>query len=223
MSTAFAITTVLLILVLVDIIGNSLVCAMIWKNRNLRTSINILILNLAVGDALFAALIAPKLIVSVNIRHPGGWIGSVLCKLVTGGGLAWVGAFCSIYTLVAIAVERYYVVIYPRGKRWTLNNHKLKVIITASWIIAVTCNIPNISYMNVANGLCYEMWPDDWKIKAFSLFVTSNVTIALLLMVVLYSRVVFALWFNRGSTNPATGTFQQRVSVYKIMRNDVIY
>ncbi|XP_022799346.1 allatostatin-A receptor-like [Stylophora pistillata] len=62
--------------------------------------------------------------------------------------------------------------------------------------------------MTVTNGLCYEMWPDDWKIKAFTLFVTSKVTIALLLMVVLYSRVVFALWFKRSSTNPAT--FQQK-------------
>ena len=36
MSNAFAVTTVLLLLVLVDIVGNSLVCAIIWKNRNLR-------------------------------------------------------------------------------------------------------------------------------------------------------------------------------------------
>ena len=36
MSNAFAVTTVLLLLVLVDVTGNSLVCAIIWKNRNLR-------------------------------------------------------------------------------------------------------------------------------------------------------------------------------------------
>lgn len=92
-----------------------------------RTPINVLIFNLAVADALFAAFISPKLIVGANLRHPEGWISSILCTFITGGGFGWVAAACSIYTLVAIAVERYYAVFDPRGKRWKLTNRKLKV------------------------------------------------------------------------------------------------
>ncbi|XP_058964655.1 QRFP-like peptide receptor [Pocillopora verrucosa] len=204
MSVAFAITTTLFILVLVDIVGNSLVCVIIWKNRNLRTPINVLIFNLAVADALFAAFISPKLIVGANLRHPEGWISSILCTFITGGGFGWVAAACSIYTLVAIAVERYYAVFDPRGKRWKLTNRKLKVIITIAWLIGVTSNIPTFIHLKVTNGLCYETWPDDWKIRTYNIFLTTQVCVALSVMVTLYSRVVFALWFKRNGTNAVT-------------------
>ena len=90
-------------------------------------------------------------------------------------------------------------------------------MITAAWIISAMYNIPNITYMRVANGLCYEMWPDDWKIKAFSLSVTTQVIIALVLMVSLYSRVIFALWFKRNRTDAVTS--QQKVSVDVVITN----
>ena len=79
-----------------------------------RTPIHILLFNLAVADGLFALLIVPKLIVSLNSKHPEGAGGLVLCLL------------CAIYTLVAIAVERYYAVTDPYGKKWTLTKRKLK-------------------------------------------------------------------------------------------------
>ena len=88
---------------------------------------NVLIFNLAVADAVFAAFITPKLIVSLNLKHPGGLGGHVLCVLITGGGFAWVGAFCSTYTLVAIAIERFYAVTDPHGNKWKLTHRKLKV------------------------------------------------------------------------------------------------
>ena len=90
-------------------------------------------------------------------------------------------------------------------------------MITAAWIISAMYNIPNITYMRVANGACYEMWPDDWKIKAFSLSVTTQVIIALVLMVSLYSRVIFALWFKRNGTDAVTS--QQKVSADVVITN----
>ena len=90
---------------------------------------NLLILNLAVADALYAALITPKLIVSLNLNHPTGLAGTILCKLLTGGGFAWVAAICAIPTLVAIAVERYYAVVYPLGNKWKCTHRDVKVCI----------------------------------------------------------------------------------------------
>ena len=92
-----------------------------------RTPIHILLFNLAVADGLFALLIAPKLIVGLNSKHPEGTGGSVLCLLITGGAFAWVAALCAIYTLVAIAVERYYAVTDPYGKKRNFTRRKLKV------------------------------------------------------------------------------------------------
>ena len=96
-----------------------------------RTPINYLLVNLAIADIVYAAFIAPKGYFKLtSVHHPDGMTGSVLCKLLTGGNVAWVGAVASAVFLVVIALERYYAVMYPHGHKWKLTNRKLKVIQT---------------------------------------------------------------------------------------------
>ncbi|KAL9958484.1 hypothetical protein ACROYT_G035501 [Oculina patagonica] len=89
-SAGVAITTALSILVIVDIVGNSLVCVIIKRNRDLRGPMNYLLVNLAVADILFAAFISPSVVLRLKINHPGGVTGTILCKFLTGGNVAWV-------------------------------------------------------------------------------------------------------------------------------------
>ena len=93
----------------------------------LRTSINYLLLNLAVADMTVATFFVLHYIFIHTFTHPDGMMGNVMCKFLTGGNLAWVGGAASVVTLVAIAIERYYVVMYPHGKKRMLTNRKLKV------------------------------------------------------------------------------------------------
>ena len=90
---------------------------------------NYLLVNLAAADILYAMFIAPNIFVVQFpfIGHPDGVIGQIVCKVVTGGSVAWVGGFSSILTLLIIAIERYYAVMYPYGNKGTLTNRKLKV------------------------------------------------------------------------------------------------
>ena len=92
-----------------------------------RISLNYLLVNLAVADILYAVFIAPKVLVKLTVSHPDGLTGIFLCKLVTGGNLAWVGSASSIVTLVAISVERYYSVMYLFNKKGKLTRRRLKV------------------------------------------------------------------------------------------------
>ncbi|KAL9957205.1 hypothetical protein ACROYT_G038814 [Oculina patagonica] len=109
----------------------------------MRTPINYLLVNLAVADILYATFIAPRVFFKLPfIRHPDGMTGTVLCKLLTDGNVAWVGAASSFVTLIAIAVERYYAVIYPLGTRGKLTIRKLKVTVLSSWVFAVILSIP---------------------------------------------------------------------------------
>ena len=68
----------------------------------------------------------------------GGTFGTVLCKLLTGGGLGWIAATSSIVTLVAIAAERYFMAIYPAGNVGKLTKGKLKVSHLQSSIITIS-------------------------------------------------------------------------------------
>lgn len=90
----------------------------------LRIPTNLLLASLAVSDILYATFILPDVILSVISTHPEGTMGTILCK---GGIIAWVGGASSIFTLVSIAVERYYAVMYPLGDKRKLTKKKLKV------------------------------------------------------------------------------------------------
>ena len=102
-----------------------------------RTPINYLLVNLAIADALYATFVTPQTFLKISSTHPGGTIGTVLCKLVTDGWLAWVAGFASVITLVAIAAERYFAVIYPAGNVGKLTKRKLKVRGLKSSIITI--------------------------------------------------------------------------------------
>ena len=85
---------------------------------------NYLLLNLAIADILYAMFIAPKFLFN---HQPNGMTGTILCKFLTDGNVAWVGVASSFVTLVAIAVERYFAVMYPHGNKWKLTKAKVKV------------------------------------------------------------------------------------------------
>lgn len=91
-----------------------------------RTPINYLLVNLAIADVMYAAFIAAEVILRIAIIHPDGLAGTVLCKLVTAAIFAWIGAISSMVTLLVIAFERYFAVIYPYDNR-RLTTKKLKV------------------------------------------------------------------------------------------------
>ena len=88
---------------------------------------NFLLLNLAVADTMVALFIAPRFIFIHFFKHPDGDTGTWVCKLLTGGNLTWTGGAASVFTLVAIAFERYYAVMYPYGNKGKLTYNKLKV------------------------------------------------------------------------------------------------
>lgn len=90
---------------------------------------NFLLVNLALADIMVALFIAPQFILIHAFKHPDGLAGTLLCKFLTGGNLMWTGATASSFSLVVIAFERYFAVMYPYGNRRKLTTGKLKVIL----------------------------------------------------------------------------------------------
>ena len=84
-------------------------------------------MNLAIADMAVAVFFAPRYLFIHSITHPEGTAGLLLCKLLTSGNLAWVGAASSVVTLVSTAFERYYAVLHPHGTKGNLTENKVKV------------------------------------------------------------------------------------------------
>ena len=92
-----------------------------------RTPVNFLLMNLAIADMAVAVFFAPRYLFIHSITHPEGTAGLLLCKLLTSGNLAWVGAASSVVTLVSTAFERYYAVLRPHRTKGKLTKNKVKV------------------------------------------------------------------------------------------------
>ncbi|XP_073227592.1 neuropeptide FF receptor 2-like [Porites lutea] len=198
-STDVVITTVNCVFIITCIVGNCFLCAVVLKNQEMRTPINYLLVNLAAADICYATFIIPTIILSHNVGHPEGVTGTVLCTIITGGNLAWIGGHASMATLLVIAVERYLAVIHPHGNKGKLTFRRLKVIIPGIWIFAVIYRIPSLPRSfdkEVSSNSCISVLSEEskmitgmtWRALKFLFIVV---------LVVLYSRIVYALWFKR--------------------------
>ena len=100
-----------------------------------RSPTNYLLINLAVADIIYAIFAIPSMVLTHSSIPPNGATGKFL---YTFGTFAWVGAASSIFTLVTVAVERYWSVVHPyggSGKRLTMC--KLRVCSKSNTLINV--------------------------------------------------------------------------------------
>lgn len=93
-------------MVIVDLVGNTLVILVVLQNEFMKTPVNYLLVNLATADILVGVFFGIQFIIAPALIHPEDKTGDFLCKFVTGGILGWVGAVASVFSLVAIAIER---------------------------------------------------------------------------------------------------------------------
>ena len=129
---------VLCLIVLSGVVGNSLVLGIFYKCRRMRSTTNRLIFNMAVGDLARSIFYLPIYLASTIANSVkwlvGGDFGLVFCKLLPFIGEVTVAV--SIQTLVLIAFDRFYAIIFPL--RQGLMTHKVcRFAIALTWIIPI--------------------------------------------------------------------------------------
>ena len=98
---------------------------------------NYLLINLAVADIIYATCTISNMVLTHSSIQPNGATGKVL---YTFGTFVWVGAASSVLTLVTVAEERYWSVMYYDGGKRTLTMRKLRVCNKSITLIKV--NLP---------------------------------------------------------------------------------
>ena len=89
-------------------------------------------MNLAIADMTVATFLLPSYVFVHTFTHPDGVAGKVLCTLLTGGNFAWIGGGTSVFTLVAVATERYFAVLHPSEKKGKFSARRIKVCLSLS-------------------------------------------------------------------------------------------
>ena len=212
-------TILFALMVICNLVGNTLVILVVTLNRSMRTPTNYLLVNLASADMVVAVFIGLQFIATPTFTHPQGTLGSVLCKIITGGNPGWVGAVASVFSLVAIAIERYWAVLHPHSQKIKLTKKKILILALLSWIVSIIWAIPGFwatTYIKEIKGCAHSFSkPIYAKLYTVGWSVVAGV-IPITIMGRLYSKVVYRLWFanstNAESSQRALLRYRKRVT-----------
>ncbi|XP_072170609.1 QRFP-like peptide receptor [Diadema setosum] len=121
-----------MIIALLGIVGNSLVIIVLFTRRELSRSTDIFICALAAADLLASVFMIPH---PVPLTVPSSFLGELYCKVVYNSMFRWVSFDASIFTLTAIAIERYIAVAYPFHFKYLVTRKRVVFVIVANWIV----------------------------------------------------------------------------------------
>lgn len=142
------------------LVGNGAVCSAIVLKQRLRTTANMLVLNLAAADFVFVALYAPTQLSFFENNY--SWeMGDGVCKLTYTVLPACLCA--TVETLLCIAVIRYKAVASPFRLRVGLTYKTTAVVISVIWLTSLLTGLPvlllakTVQYQD--RVFCDEIWP----------------------------------------------------------------
>uniref|UniRef100_A0A672J3N7 Gastrin/cholecystokinin type B receptor n=1 Tax=Salarias fasciatus TaxID=181472 RepID=A0A672J3N7_SALFA len=151
---------------LLSVLGNSLIIAVLLRNRRMRTVTNLFLLSLAVSDLMVSLVCIPFTLIPNLMRD--FIFGTGICKLA----MYFMGVSVSVSTfnLMAISLERYSAICNPLTSRaWQTKSHAAKVI-TVTWVASFILMLPYpisstlkpFTRLNNSTGhMCRLVWPND--------------------------------------------------------------
>ncbi|KAL3189682.1 hypothetical protein MRX96_021148 [Rhipicephalus microplus] len=190
-------------MVLVATGGNLIVIWIVLAHKRMRTVTNYFIVNLSLADTMVSTL---NVIFNFIYMLNGDWpFGTAYCKV--SNFIAIVSVAASVFTLMAICIDRYMAImrpLRPRMSRATTLNIAIWI-----WVASSLLSLPNILYSTTkaeifANGdsriICYIFWPDGDTTESHDEYVYNVVILIVTYMIPVtsmaftYFRVGRELW-----------------------------
>lgn len=211
----------LMVLLPVNLVGNSFVVAIFLKMKATRQFSDFLLFNLAIADLLFGAVVS---ICNLAFHFAGTAINDVYCKIT--GGVVYLGCGVSVFTLASIALERHAAVVRPvraRVRMRDLKRHR-KIVLT-TWIVALVFVSPVVIFLKkidiTENIVDCEFVQNDGMAEFGRIY---DALVVLLLFFVpncfmccLYGRLVYKLWCdNQLHKKPRLALMNSRDKLTKV-------
>ncbi|XP_078577623.1 neuropeptide FF receptor 2-like [Branchiostoma floridae x Branchiostoma japonicum] len=212
--------------------GNIVVCTVVIRTPTLRTVTNYFILNLAVSDLLVAIFCMPFTLVEHILTEYQ--FGDFMCRVTPM--IQGVSVAASVYTMTAIAFDRYKAIVFPMKDRMTLQG--MAQVVVGIWVCGVAIMIPQVFVLEVVSykpnahisvSACIEIWPNPAYKQVYTASLFSLVyVIPLLVILYLYCRVIHKLSTTTPSTSQNGGrptqsaVSRKRVKVLKMLITVVV-
>ncbi|XP_035989036.1 prolactin-releasing peptide receptor isoform X2 [Fundulus heteroclitus] len=147
------------LVVVVGVVGNYLLLYVICRTRKMHNVTNFFIGNLAFSDMLMCVTCVPFTL--AYAFNPHGWVfGRSMCYLVFL--IQPVTVYVSVFTLTAIAVDRYYATVHPLKKRTTVAT--CAYVLTGIWLLSCGLVAPavthtyHVEFKEEGFTICEEFW-----------------------------------------------------------------
>ncbi|XP_065155464.1 neuropeptide F receptor isoform X2 [Atheta coriaria] len=190
------------VIIVVGAMGNALVILSVVRKPAMRTPRNMFIVNLAISDMLLCTFTMPLTLMEIlTVYFPLG-NSELLCKLV--GTMQATSTFVSTISIVAIALDRYQVIIYPTRENLQLVG--AAIILCVIWTLAVLLSLPlfiykkitshhfNFNDTNVVMNYCYENWPPYLDRYVYSIFsFIFQYSLPIIIVSAAYIRILYKL------------------------------
>ena len=147
---AYKITVPLIfsIVVVLGILGNVLVIYVILARPKLRTVTNLLLANLAFADLSF--LVVCGTFTAAHYALEAWPLSDILCRVIQF--LLFTTCYVTVYTLIAISVVRFIIVVYSAQHRLVRSKRNIVYLIIALWITFLIAKIPIL----IVHGVSFD-------------------------------------------------------------------
>ncbi|XP_071494170.1 trace amine-associated receptor 6-like [Diadema antillarum] len=190
----------------VGIVGNFLVCVIIWRAKFLHNFTNYLILSLAFADLVASVCIVGNVFVLEAVLFtwtPSNRVAAELyCRFYSNRFLFWTCVTASVFNLVCVTFERFFAIVYPLHYPLYFTSKKVGLMIAGTWIIALVQELFAffVNYYDTTKQECgYHYTSEAAAIFVGVLVFLLSYFLPLLVMVWAYYRIMSNL--KRGAHN----------------------
>ena len=150
--TAIIIHTLLSIL---TVGGNALVCLIVFHFMGVVTVTNLFIANLALTDLFIGLFCIPIVLISDYLLSD--WpFGTFMCKFTSFAQSVFV--VCTVYTLIAMSIDRYVAIIHPLSQK--LTRKQCRILIILLWTFSIIFSSPIFIDMSVRHTCFHRNFND---------------------------------------------------------------
>lgn len=163
----FALSVWALLVSIIGVPANSLVIHAVLHDRQLHSATNKLLLSLATSDLVFLltscyTTIMTVLITTAEDSMDVQWLEQLLkvqrnkylCLILEFPGVAFACLMASLFSLMAIALDKYVAIYYPLKRAQLLNSCRVNLLIACIWTVSMTFGLMPVMGWNRFQGVC---------------------------------------------------------------------
>lgn len=182
---------------MMSLIGNSLICIIIYFEKSMHTVTNYYLFNLAISDLILTFTIIWEIF---DYVAPTYNCSPLMCQI------SWFTNLClwssGIFTMTALSIERYFAICQPFKFKLSSDWHRVVKIIAILWLVAIIDSIPEMLTVRVVKvhrqNVCFPI-PTPLARVVHGIQASLTFALPLIIMTFVYCTIVYkvnAKWID---------------------------